>query len=194
MNDPSLERVSAPPFRRLFSNQDICRRADELLRDLRAALCEQPPCLVQVIQGARPFARLIQRGFPGQVLHDVRAKSYLGTESVGEVQVDLLGGLGPEVVSGREVVVIEDIVDTGRTVEALRRELAAIGARRVRVASLLSKPSRRVVDVDVEHVGFEIPDEFVIGFGMDLDERYRELPDVVVYDAEVERVFRGREA
>jgi len=185
---------AAPSFRRLISNEDICRRAGELVRDLRAALGEAPPCLVQVIEGARPFARLIQRGFRDQVMHDVRAKSYVGTQSVGAVRVDLLGGLDAGVVAGREVVVIEDIVDTGRTVEALRRELLAIGARDVRVASLLSKPSRRVVEVAVEHIGFEIPDEFVIGFGMDLDERYRELPDVVVYDPEVERAFGSSEA
>ena len=64
----------------------------------------------------------------------------------------------------------------------------------MRVIALLSKPSRRVVDVEVEHIGFEIPDEFVIGFGMDLDERYRELPDIVVYDAEVERGAAASEA
>ena len=180
MTDASSDLVAPPPFRRLFANQDIVRRAAELGRDLRAALGEAPPCLVQVIEGARPFARLIQRAFPGQVLHDVRAKSYQGTESVGEVRVDLLGGLDAAAVAGREVVVLEDIVDTGRTVAALRRELLGLGAARVRVATLLSKPSRRVVEVEVEHIGFEIPDEFVIGFGMDLDERYRELPDVPV--------------
>ena len=194
MTDAPSDFDAPPPFRRLFANEDIVRRAAELCRDLRAALGEAPPCLVQVIEGARPFARLIQRGFPGQVLHDVRAKSYQGTESVGEVQVDLLGGLDAAAVAGREVVVLEDIVDTGRTVAALRRELLGLGAARVRVATLLSKPSRRVVEVEVEHIGFEIPDEFVIGFGMDLDDRYRDLPDVVVYDAEVERGAAASEA
>ena len=85
-------------------------------------------------------------------------------------------------------MLIEDIVDTGRTIAALREWLAARGARSVRVVTLLSKPSRRVVDVDVEHIGFEIPDEFVLGFGMDLDGRYRELPDVVIYDRDVEQI------
>ena len=188
MNQPS------PPFRILFSNADILRRAQELARELQEALGDEPPCLVQVIEGARPFARLLQQAYPGQALHDVRAKSYQGTVSTGEVRVDLLGDLGGDVVAGREVVLIEDIVDTGRTVAALRRHFLELGARRVRVASLLSKPSRRVVEVEVEHIGFEIPDEFVIGFGMDLDERYRELSDVVVYDPEVERASGASEA
>ena len=178
----------------MFSAADIARRSHELLRELQEALGDAPPCLAQVVEGARPFAGLIRRGFPAAALHEVRAKSYEGTVSTGEVRVDMLGGFGPEHVEGRQVVLIEDIVDTGRTVAALRERFGALGASGVRVVSLLSKPSRRVVDVEVEHVGFEIPDEFVIGFGMDLDERYRELPDVVVYDAEVERAFTSADA
>ena len=181
------DQVRVPPFRRLFSNLEILTRARELTRELQSSLASTPPCLVQVVEGARPFARLVQLGCGAEVLHDVRAKSYEGTVSTGSVQVEMLGGFSAMDVVDREVVLIEDIVDTGRTVEALRAHFLALGAKRVRVVALLSKPSRRVVDVEVEHIGFEIPDEFVIGFGMDLDERYRELPDIVVYDAEVER-------
>ena len=184
----------SPPFRCLFSNLEILTRTRELGRELQDALGSEPPCLVQVVEGARPFARLVQQGFVGQRMHDVRAKSYEGTVSTGEVQIEMLGGFGAMDVVDREVVLIEDIVDTGRTIEALRAHFLALGARRVRVIALLSKPSRRVVDVQVEHIGFEIPDEFVIGFGMDLDERYRELPDIVVYDAEVERGAAASEA
>lgn len=184
----------SPPFRCLFSNLEILTRTRELGRELQDELGSEPPCLVQVVEGARPFARLVQQGFVGQRMHDVRAKSYEGTVSTGEVQIEMLGGFGAMDVVDREVVLIEDIVDTGRTIEALRAHFLALGARRVRVIALLSKPSRRVVDVQVEHIGFEIPDEFVIGFGMDLDERYRELPDIVVYDAEVERGAAASEA
>ena len=184
----------SPPFRCLFTNLEILTRTRELGRELQDELGSEPPCLVQVVEGARPFARLVQQGFVGQRMHDVRAKSYEGTVSTGEVQIEMLGGFGAMDVVDREVVLIEDIVDTGRTIEALRAHFLALGARRVRVISLLSKPSRRVVDVQVEHIGFEIPDEFVIGFGMDLDERYRELPDIVVYDAEVERGAAASEA
>ena len=174
----------------MFSNEDILRRSHELVRELQAALGDEPPCLVQVIKGARPFARLIQDGLPGALpVYDVRAKSYEGTQSTGEVKITMLDGLDQAAVNGRDVVLLEDIVDTGRTIAALREHFGKLGARSVRVASLLSKPARRVVEVEVEHIGFEIPDEFVIGFGMDLDERFRELPDVVVYEAEVERGF-----
>ena len=182
--------VPSPPFRVLFAHVDILRRSYELVRALQSCLGAEPPCLVQVIQGARPFARLIQSGLSGGLpVHDVRAKSYEGTESTGEVQITMMAGFGADAVKDREVVLIEDIVDTGRTIAALREHFLGLGARHVRVVSLLSKPSRRVVEVEVEHVGFEIPDEFVIGFGMDLNERYRDLPDIVVYEQEVERAF-----
>ena len=190
----SSESERSPPFRCLFSNLEILTRTRELVRELQAAVGNEPPCLVQVVEGARPFARLVQQGFVGERMHDVRAKSYEGTVSTGEVQIEMLGGFGAMDVVDREVVLIEDIVDTGRTIEALRAHFLALGARRVRVIALLSKPSRRVVDVQVEHIGFDIPDEFVIGFGMDLDDRYRELPDIVVYDVEVERGAASAEA
>ena len=141
-----------------------------------------------MIEGARPFARLLQRLLPGQPpLHEVRASSYgAGTQSSGTVR---LSGTDGVPAHGRDVLLLEDIVDTGRTIAALRQHFLAAGATHCRVATLLSKPSRRVVDLDLDYVGFEIPDEFVLGFGMDLDGRYRELPDVVVYEAEVERAF-----
>ena len=169
----------SPQFRVMIGCDDIARRSRELAAELRRSLGDEPPLLVVVIEGARRFARLIQRGLPGALpLHEVRARSYAGTESTGEVTITT-----PELaVKGRDVVLLEDIVDTGRTVAALRRHFLGQGARSCRVVSLLSKPSRRVVEVEVEHVGFEIPDEFVIGFGMDLDGRYRELDDIVVYE------------
>ena len=92
------------------------------------------------------------------------------------------------------MLLLEDIVDTGRTIAALQEHFLQKGAVSCRVASLLSKPSRRVVPVTIDFLGFEIPDEFVLGFGMDLDGRYRELPDVVVYDAAVEQAFLAQAA
>ncbi|MFK7742362.1 MAG: phosphoribosyltransferase [Planctomycetota bacterium] len=178
-----------PPFRILIDRDQILRRTRELVREVQAQLgSDQPPCLVAVIEGARPFARIVQQLLPGALMvREVRAKSYQGTTSTGDVTVTMMPGLDAGTVAGQDVILLEDIVDTGRTIQKLREHFAELGARSVRVLTMLSKPSRRVVDVAVEHIGFEIPDEFVIGFGMDLDGRYRELEDVVVYDAEVER-------
>jgi len=176
-----------PPFRVLIPHDQILRRTQELARAIHLATPGEPPLLVAVIEGARPFARLLQKFVPGNLpVQEVRASSYAGTTSTGTVTITVGADLP---VQDRHVLLLEDIVDTGRTIDALQRHFRAQGAKSCRVAALLSKPSRRVVPVAIEHLGFEIPDEFVIGFGMDLDGRFRELLDVVVYEREVERAF-----
>jgi hypoxanthine phosphoribosyltransferase len=85
-------------------------------------------------------------------------------------------------IEGREVVIVEDIVDTGLTLNYLQDILRARAPRSLRSACLLSKPSRRIIDVKVEYVGFEIPDKFVIGYGLDYGEKYRNLPYIAVLD------------
>lgn len=177
----------SPPFRVLFAQDQILRRVHELARALSEARGDEPPCLVAVVEGARPLARHLQRLLPGGLpVHEIGARSYSGTESSGEVTVR-----GGEDIpcQGRDVVLIEDIVDTGRTVATLRAHFLGRGASSCRIVTLLDKPDRRVVDVALDHVGFEIPDEFVIGFGMDIDGRYRELPDIVIYDADLEKTY-----
>jgi hypoxanthine phosphoribosyltransferase len=84
-------------------------------------------------------------------------------------------------LDGRDLVVVEDIVDTGLTLNYLINLLKARGPRSLKVAALLSKPARRLVSVDVDYVGFTIEDEFVVGYGLDYNERYRNLRDIVVY-------------
>ena len=167
-------------FRTLIANDTILSRTRELARDLREAFPDEPPCMVSVVEGARVFVRHLMPnlGWPVEV-HEIRASSYGGgTTSSGEVKVS-----GPSLpVADRHVLLIEDIVDTGHTIAKLRDVFYAQGATRVDVITLLSKPSRREVDVSLEFVGFEIPNEFVIGFGMDFDGKYRELDRVAVYE------------
>ena len=95
------------------------------------------------------------------------------TESSGVVKIikDL-----DEPLEGRNVLVVEDIVDTGRTISYLMELLKGRGAADVKLCTLLDKPERRVVDVKADYTGFQIPDEFVVGYGMDYDQRYRNLP------------------
>ena len=98
------------------------------------------------------------------------------------VQIDFmsLSSYGSGDVRGRHILIVEDIVDSGRTLAWLVAELKRRGAASVEVFALLSKPSRREVDVDVKYAGYEIPDEFVVGFGLDFDERYRNLDSIAV--------------
>lgn len=186
MTDPSPREVAGAShgFRVLLSRDLILRRIRELADRITGdfgAFAGGPPTLVAVVEGARTFARQIRQRLPGQpTVHEIRASSYgNGTSSSGKVAIT---GALPDPVRDRSVLLFEDIVDTGRTVDALRRHFLEAGAADFRVASLLSKPSRRVVEVALHYVGFEIPDEFVVGFGMDYAGRFRELPEVVVYE------------
>jgi len=189
---PVPAHASDHPFRVMIGREQIGRR----IRELATAIARdhvEPPCLVAVLEGARTFATALQARLPGRpVLHEIRASSYGdGMRSSGIVRV-LTGHDVP--VQGRSVLLVEDIVDTGRTVAALRDHLLAAGARAFRVATLLTKPAHRCVDVRLDYTGFEIPDEFVIGYGMDLAGRFRELPDVAVYEEERARAVYGQAA
>lgn len=167
-------------FRTLIAADDLQRRIEELAVQL-AERYPEAPCLVAVMEGARVFCSHLVRRLPWQAsVHEIRARSYHdGTVSSGEVQI--LGGDGIP-ADGRPVLLLEDIVDTGRTVARLREHFLAAGASEFVVVSLLSKPARRVVEVDIDFLGFEIPDEFVIGFGMDLDGKYRDLDRVAIFE------------
>ena len=105
-----------------------------------------------------------------------------GTSSTGAVQ--LIMDLKQD-IAGRHVLIVEDIIDSGRTLDYLRRNLLARSPASLRICSLLNKPSRREVDVPVEYIGFDIPDEFVVGYGLDFDELYRNLPFIAVLKPEI---------
>jgi hypoxanthine phosphoribosyltransferase len=137
----------------------------------------EPPHCVAVLKGAFVFLADLLRAFNGPVTCDFLGVSSYGpgTESSGEVRVtqDL-----SQAIAGRDVVLVEDIVDSGRTLAYLQQLLLAREPRSLRTVCLLDKPGRRQVAARVEYVGFEIPDRFVVGYGLDLDERYRNLPYV----------------
>ena len=107
--------------------------------------------------------------------------SYEGTRSTGDIKI--LKDLDTSIV-GKDILLVEDIVDTGRTVQAVKGMLANKGAASVKIVTLLDKPSKRVCDVNADYVGFEIDDYFVVGFGLDYDQRYRALPFVGVLKAD----------
>lgn len=181
---------AAPPFRVLIPAWQLAERVAELAHDAARRFPASPPLLVVVADGARTFARALAAAMPWPVASiEVHASSYgAGTTSSGSV---VLGEVEALHLRGRDLVVVEDIVDTGRTIERILAELRLAGARSIAVAALLSKPSRRVAAVPIDWIGFEVPDLFVIGYGMDVAGRWRELPDVVVYDPEREAAVRG---
>ncbi len=137
--------------------------------------------LVCVLKGAFIFLADLLRALPDTTTIDFVAISSYGksTRSSGEVRLlkDLDTGL-----EGRDVVIVEDIVDTGLTLTYLQDILRARGPRSLRTACLLSKPSRRQVNVQVDYVGFEIEDRFVVGYGLDYAEQYRSLPFIGIVE------------
>jgi len=164
----------------LISTEDIQRR----VRDIAADIARDHPRgvhLIAVLKGAFVFLSDLARALTVPCSLDFIAVSSYGksTSSSGQVQLlkDLDSGL-----EGREVVIVEDIVDTGLTLSYLQDILRARSPRSLRTACLLSKPSHRQTDVKVEYVGFEIEDKFVIGYGLDFAEQYRNLPYIAVMD------------
>jgi len=166
------------PTEILLTEEQIRTRVRELAGEIRRDFPDELH-LVAVLKGAAIFLSDLVRHMPGQVSVDFMAlSSYAkGTTSSGEVRVlkDL-----DTTLDGKNVVIIEDIVDTGLTLNYLQDILRARGPRALRTACLLSKPSRRKIDVKVEYIGFTIEDRFVVGYGLDYAEQYRNLPHIAV--------------
>ncbi len=167
-------------LRELISAEQIATRVKELGLQIRADHPDQTITIIAVLKGSFLFLADLVRAIPGDVRVEFLgvASYHGGTSSSGAVQItqDLRAS-----IEGQSCVIVEDIVDTGLTMDYLLRSLRVRGPRSVRIASLLDKPSNRETEVPVDYVGFTIPDEFVVGYGLDLGELYRNLPYVAVY-------------
>jgi hypoxanthine phosphoribosyltransferase len=164
----------------LIGTDAIQTRVRELADDIRR---DHPNGvhLVGVLKGAFVFMSDLSRAVGGDVSIDFIALSSYGSSTTSSGQVQLLKDLDAS-IEGRDVVIVEDIVDTGLTLTYLQDILRARAPRRLRTACLLSKPSRRKVPVVVDYVGFDIDDHFVVGYGLDHAERYRALPFIAVVE------------
>ena len=164
----------------LIDTDTIARRVEELagevVREVTPMLNDDESLMiVPVLTGSLVFVADLVRKMPQKVRIDVvMVSSYPGTstESAG---AQIVGEL-PADLGGRHVLIVDDIFDTGRTVALLRNQLGALGPASLRVCVLLRKPDRVIVDEEPDFVGFDIPDEFVVGYGLDFDGHYRNLP------------------
>ena len=163
----------------LITRDRIHRRILEIAKQIREDFPEEPLLLVGVLKGAVFFLSDLARGIPGEVSLDFIAVSSYGKDTKTSGQVRLTKDLDAS-IEGRTVIVVEDILDTGMTLQYLLRILAQRKPKRMRVAVLLDKPERRIAAVQADYVGFTIPNEFVVGFGLDYAERYRNLQGVGV--------------
>jgi len=163
----------------LFSEQDIATRTAELAAAIAADHTEnggeQDLLLVTVLKGAVMFVTDLARALPVPTQLEFMAVSSYGSATSSSGVVRILKDLDRD-IHDRDVLIVEDIVDSGLTLTWLMRNLATRHPRSLRVCTLLRKPDAVRTDVDISYVGFDIPNEFVVGYGLDYAERYRDLP------------------
>ncbi len=180
----SFEQLNQDLESVMFDRAAIERMVERLGKEItdfyRDSVKERRLILIGVLKGSFIFlADLIRQiGLPVEVLF-LQASSYgAGTESCGRVQINM--ELDKKLVGGADVLFVEDILDSGRTLKKLTEYFSASGAHSVRICAMLDKPARRVVDVKTDFTGYEVADEFLVGYGLDYTEIYRNLPYIGV--------------
>ena len=168
-------------IRILISEKDIKQRVKELAGQISEDYRGRSVHIICILKGSIFFACDLMKKIDIPVTIDFMAVSSYGDDTISSGRVRIVKDLD-ESISGKDVIIVEDIIDSGNTLSYLSELLGARGPASLNVCSLLDKPERRVTDVDVKYVGFEIPDEFVIGYGLDYKQRYRNLPYVGVLE------------
>ena len=161
------------PFVDVIDRETLQSRVAELGQEITGTMVEDDPVVVGVLKGSVPFLTDLTRHLPLTVEIDFLNLTRFGREGRVSIAMDLSVS-----VEGRAVLIVEDIVDTGLTLATLRKMLVARGASSVTTVALLDKSTRRIVDVPVEHRGFDVGDEFLLGYGMDWQGRYRNVPSI----------------
>ena len=159
----------------LFTQEQIWRRAEELGQEISEDYAGVKVVLIGTLKGAIPFMADLMKNISLDIEIDfVAASSYgSGTESSGEVILKLDITLALE---GKHVILVEDIIDTGNTIKALKAYLQKRGPKSVSICTLLDKPARRTVDVKGDYIGFVVEDLVIVGYGLDFNQKYRNLP------------------
>lgn len=178
-NQTPASEFTNPNLEILIPTDKLQQRIRQIGRQIASDYAGRRPELICVLKGAMVFLSDLMRAIDLNLTIDyIAVSSYgKGVKSSGEVKIikDL-----DEPLQGRDIILVEDILDTGLTLSYLVNSFRARGATSIRIATLLNKPERRKVDVHADYVGFDIPDEFVVGYGLDYAERYRNLPYIGV--------------
>lgn len=160
--------------------QDICKRLGKEISNDYAGKC---PILIGLLKGCEPFMSDLCKNITTHCkLEYMRVSSYAGTGSTGNIEIKSDVAID---VRGKDVIIIDDIVDTGRTTLLIKNLFEQRGANSVEVCCLLDKPEGRVVEVEVKYIGGYVPNEFVVGYGLDYNELYRNLPFIGVLKEEM---------
>ncbi len=171
----------------LIPNAEIQRRVKELAEAISRDYYEKDPIFIGVLKGAFIFMADLLRSIPFSVYIDFMAVSSYGdsTETSGIVKIDKDLDMD---IRNRHVLIVEDIIDSGLTLHYLLRILYSRGPASLEVCTLLNKPTRRKVNIPIKYLGFDIPPEFVVGYGLDFAGKYRNLPDIYILKIEETQV------
>lgn len=168
----------------LVSKEQIAQRVKELGAKINADYNDEPLTLVCTLRGAALFFADLVREIKGDVEIDFISVSSYGAGTCTSGEVKMIKDLSSP-IKGKNVIVVEDIIDTGVTLSYLKKLLEAREPKSLKVCSLLDKPSRRKVEFEGDYIGFEIENEYVVGYGLDYDQKMRNYPDVCVLAPEV---------
>ncbi|MBB1079195.1 hypoxanthine phosphoribosyltransferase [Limosilactobacillus sp. STM2_1] len=163
----------------LYTQEQVSNRISELATTISTKYQDEFPVVVPVMTGAMIFASELMQKLDFKLNIDYVDVSSYEDNSQSSGRVRLLRDLSHD-VNGRSVLIVEDIIDSGHTLQFLNNLFASRGAKSIETCSLLDKPARREVDVDADYVGFKVPNEFIVGYGLDYDGRYRNMPYVGV--------------
>ena len=167
----------------LFTREEIQKKVQELGKIISNDYEGKKLILVGILKGAVPFMADLMREIDLDLEYDfMDVSSYSGTTSVGEVRI--LKDISTH-IEGKDVLFVEDIIDTGLTLSYLTDLFKSRAANSVAITTLLSKPKRRKIDIYVKYIGYEIEDKFVVGYGMDYNEKFRSLPYIGVLDESI---------
>lgn len=167
----------------LFSAEEIKTRVAELGKILTEDYKNKNPLLICPLKGSIMFFSDIVREIKIPCEIDFMTVSSYNSNTVSSGEIKVLKDL-TENINGRHVLIIEDIIDTGLTLYNLKKMLSGRNPESLKICTLLDKPSRRIADIKGDYCGFVIPDKFVVGYGMDLNEKYRNLPFIGIYESE----------
>lgn len=168
----------------LISEEEIQEKTKELGSLLSEQYKDKNPLIVGILKGALPFMADLIKQMPILLEYDMMDVSSYGSALTSSGEVKIVKDLDTS-IEGRHVIIVEDIIDTGRTLKYIQDMLMRRNAKSVKIATLLDKPSGRVTNLDVDWKCFDIPDEFVVGYGLDYRENYRNLPYIGVLKPEI---------
>lgn len=172
-----MERIS----RVLIDEENIAKRVAELGKQIEKDYEGKSPVVVSILKGSIIFYGDLVRKINLPMRFDTMSVSSYGAGTVSSGNVKIKKDLSKD-ITGEDILLIEDIIDSGNTMKALTALLEHRGAKSIKVCSFLDKPSRRTTDFQADYVGYQIPDEFVVGYGLDYDEKYRNLPYIGILE------------